>query len=635
MRKPLLFIFYFLTFFSLSAQEVRTINGSSNNLRHSDMGAVGSAIIRVVTNGYADQVAEPGGLNRPNARYISNFLFDQEGLINDPRGMSDYTWVFGQFLDHDIVLVGDEHEEAMPIPVPANDPHFDPAGSGRVIIPMSRSAFDPESGTGPDNPRRNLNEITAWIDASNVYGSDVFRASWLRTYSGGKLKTAEGGFLPYNTIDGQVTSDVDPDAPEMAMENPFVNRWFVAGDVRANENILLTSMHTLFVLEHNRICEELSLQDSSLSDEYLYQAARRRVGALIQAITFEEWLPSLGIQLDTYEGYNSELDAHIMNVFSAAAFRYGHTTINSEIIRMDNSGEIIPQGNTTLRHAFFNPAALEEGGGIMPLLKGMATQVQQNFDCKMIDDLRNFLFGPPGAGGLDLAAINIQRGRDRGLPDYNTLRADLGMEKLTSFNELSSDPEVNQIFYELYGDVNQIDPWVGMLAEDHMPDALFGETALEIVKRQFQHLRDGDRFYYLVDPAFTAEEITEIHQTRFADILRRNTNIVVQDEVFVATPHQSTTSIAVAEPSGIDLGVYPNPASGSFYIRLTSKFKGNGRLSITNNLGQMLLSRMVNLEKGDNVILIDPGPVSVSGLLQVQLRVASEMLSEKLLYLSR
>jgi len=417
MKKSLHFLLLFMLIGgTLQAQEVRTISGESNNLLDSEMGAVESAISRVTTNGYADLVAEPAGLNRPNPRRISNYLFAQDELINDPRGLSDYAWLFGQFIDHDIVLVGDEEEESMDIPVPPFDAHFDPMGTGNVMIPMRRSAFDRNSGTDASNPRSNKNEITAWIDASNVYGSDVYRANWLRTFEDGKLKTSAGNLLPYNTVDGSFEGAVDIDAPEMAMENPFATKWFVAGDVRANENTLLASIHTLFVREHNRICDELLAADPTLQDETLYQMARRSVGAIIQAITYYEWLPNLGIEMPAYDGYSSAVYANIMNVFSAAAFRYGHTTINSQIIRMDNEGQIIPQGNTTLREAFFNPQSLIAGGGIEPLLKGMGTQVQQQFDCKMIDDLRNFLFGQPGAGGLDLAAVNIQRGRERGLP---------------------------------------------------------------------------------------------------------------------------------------------------------------------------------------------------------------------------
>ena len=506
-------------------------------------------------------------------------------------------------------------------------------GTGQVLIPMLRSAFDEHSGTGPDNPRRNKNEVTAWLDASNIYGSDAYRASWLRTFQDGLLKTSAGNNLPYNTIDGEADSPVDIDAPEMAMENPFATKWFVAGDVRANENTLLASMHTLFVREHNRLCVEIALANPSFSDEVIYQSARRIVGALIQSIVYNEWLPSLGIEPRPYQGYQSSVDADIMNVFSAAAFRYGHTTINSAIIRMDNDGHEMPQGNTTLKDAFFTPQSLIDGGGIAPLLKGMATQVQQNFDSKMIDDLRNFLFGQPGAGGLDLAAINIQRGRERGLPDYNTIRLDFGLDRITSFSELTSDPVVNQVFADLYGDVNDIDPWVGMLAEDHMPDALFGETAMEIVKLQFEHLRDGDRFFFESDPAFSGEELTEIRTTTMADIIRRNVDITIHDEVFWAEPHSALT--AVNEPIAADnqLISFPNPTNGQFTIQLNSIVNGAAEIEVINTLGQIVTVQSESLTKGDNQFAIALSENLTNGVYQVLLKTEKGQIATKLLLL--
>lgn len=631
MRKSLLFLFAIFTFTSLDGQEVRTINGTSNNLIHSNMGATQGEILRVASNGYDDLVSEPAGHDRPNPRKISNYLFAQEGLINDARGLSDYAWVFGQFIDHDIVLVGDSEEEFMGVPVPAFDAHFDPTGTGLVMIPMHRSAFDPTSGTSADNPRRNNNEITAWIDASNIYGSDDYRASWLRSFQNGKLKVAAGNLLPYNTIDGELNSAIDIDAPSMAMENPTQEKWFVAGDIRANENTLLTSMHTLFVREHNRICDEILAKNPSWNDQVIYQAARRKVAAIIQAIVYYEWLPSLGIEMPVYENYNSEVNANIMNAFSAAAFRYGHTTINSDILRIDDTGNTMPAGHTTLREAFFNPNSLLEGGGIEPLLKGMTTQVQQKFDSKMIDDLRNFLFGQPGAGGLDLAAINIQRGRDRGLPDYNTIRADFGLERITSFSELTADPTVNQTFADLYGDVNNIDPWVGMLAENHMPDALFGETAMRIVEKQFEDLRDGDRFYFENDPAFTTVEKNEIKSTFLADVIRRNTYISVPDEVFWAKPVQ--TSVAVAEVISADnqLLSYPNPTTGNFVIGLNSLVDGAGMVEVYNNLGQKVASKNITLIEGENQFDVELPTALNDGIYQVLLRVEEGMIATKVL----
>ena len=530
-----------LTFFQLSTfgQENRTFDGSENNLQYPNWNATHSQLKRLTTTAYADGIAAPAGTTRPNPRIISNALFAQDSSLSDPRNLSDFVWVFGQFIDHDLSLTADSNEPAM-IQVPAGDPWFDPFGQGTALIFMSRSEVMDGTGTDVNNPRQHGNEITAWLDASNVYGSDLERANWLRTFENGKMRMSSQRLLPFNTFDSNYTTTVDYGAPAMDDAVGISNYHFVAGDPRANENPLLASFHTLFVREHNRLCDTLLAVHPDWTDEETYQHARKMVGGLIQNVVYSEWLPSMGVEISEYTGYDASVDPRILNVFSAAAFRMGHTLLNSTLLRLDNEGNEIPAGHLSLQEAFFNPLSMIwSGGGVDPLFKGMGTQVGQDMDCKVIDDVRNFLFGPPGAGGLDLASININRGRERGLPDFNTIRADFGLVPYTSFEELNSDLVVANSMEQLYGDINDIDPWVGMLAEEHMTDALFGETIMKIMEYQFAALRDGDRFYFENDAALSAEEILEIKNTNLHDILMRNTNItLMQDNVFEAMPHE-------------------------------------------------------------------------------------------------
>src|SRR6185295_19493736 len=90
-------------------------------------------------------------------------------------------------------------------------------------------------------------------------------------------------------------------------------------------------------------------------------------------------------------------------------------------------------------------------GDIDPILKGAATGNAQEIDTKIVDDVRNFLFGPPGAGGLDLAALNIQRGRDHGLPNYSSLRSSYRLSFLTSFSQMPADAATRQALSDAYG----------------------------------------------------------------------------------------------------------------------------------------------------------------------------------------
>jgi len=619
---------------ALSAQEIRNIDGYANNLQHPEWGSVEHPIVRVTSNGYSDGIDTPTGLNRPNPRHISNVLFAQSELINDPQGLSDFTWVFGQFIDHDITLFHDSEDPSdfYPIPVPAGDQHFDPHGTGEVIIPLMRNAHDPKTGTSPDNPRTPKNNISAFIDGSGIYGSDEYRAFWVRSLKDGKLKMTEDNLLPFNTVDGEMNAALDQDAPAMAMENPFATQWFIAGDVRANENTLLLSLHTLFAREHNRICDELLEAHPDWSDREIFQTAKRRVSGYIQAIVYEEWLPSLGVDLPNYERYNSSVNPGISNIFSGAAFRYGHTTINSNIVRMANDGTIMDQGNTLLKEIFFNPMTLMEAGGIAALLKGMSTQVQQEFDCKMVDDLRNFLFGPPGAGGLDLAAINIQRGRERGLADYNTVRQDMGLSLLNNFSELSNDNSLNREMEELYGDVNDIDPWVGMLAESNVAGSIFGETAMHIIAQQFQNLRDGDRFYYENDPMLNSEDIEEIKNTKLAYIIRRNFDIVIHDDVFIARPHEEEMTTSLPEIiTDNTLNIAPNPASDKITLSFTSTEGGNSSITLYNPLGQVVNHQAFQVQTGDNYLPIVLPSAFTNGLYTVRLEFKHATIASKII----
>lgn len=562
---------------TVMAQEVRSFDGFKNNPVHPEWGAAHFTINYQVPLAYADQISEPSGSDRPNPRMVSNLLFSQERLLDDVRSLSAFTWAWGQFIDHDITLTEDHPDEEFDVSVPPGDRFFDPAGTGSVKIPLKRSDYDPVSGSDPSNPRRHINSISAFIDASAVYGSDLGRANWLRTFEDGKLKVSEGNMPPFNTVDGEYDSDIDVDAPGMAMPIPFVQKFYVCGDVRANENPCLLSMHTLFVREHNRQCDKIKAKHPDWDDETIYQHARRLVGGIMQAIVYEEWLPALGVHLPAYDGYKIDVNAQILNVFSAAAYRYGHTTITPVLKRMDDQGFPIPQGDIDLRYAFFNPNATREVNGIDPFLSGMAYVTQQELDLSVIDDLRNFLFGRPGAGGLDLVSLNIQRGRDRGLPSLNDVRVAFGLEPYKDFNAMNPDPAISNKMRECYGSMDKVDPWVGMLSEEHMPDALFGPTAMAIIVEQFLRFRDGDRFYFECDPNIGYAEKAAIKNTRLSDVIRRNTAIErLQDEVFKVEPLPTGTEDQVLPISNVSL--YPNPATEFVVLELAEKV--NSPLSV-------------------------------------------------------
>jgi hypothetical protein len=502
----------------------RSIDGNGNNFQTPDMGAAHTTLRRHIEPAYSDGTSQMAGVNRPNPRVISNIVsaHPDRSLINSNRA-SDFVWQWGQFVDHDIDLTdGTYPPEPADIAIPAGDPQFDPDGTGLVFMSFNRSVYDPETGTGADNPREQLNEITAWIDASNVYGSDEERATALRTNDGtGRLKTSDGNLLPFN-LSG---------FPNAGGNSPAL---FLAGDVRANEQAGLAAMHTLFVREHNRLAKKIAANHPDFSGDRIYERARRIVGAQMQAITFNEYLPALlgRRALAPYQGYKPDVDASIANIFSAALYRYGHSALSPTLLRLNKQGKEIRHGNLRLRDAFFAPYRITDEGGIEPLLRGLANQACEEIDVYLVDDVRNFLFGEPGLGGFDLAALNIQRGRDHGLPSYNETLAGFGLQPARTFADITSKSEIQARLASTYSSVDDIDVWVGALAEDHVPGGMVGELLFVAIKEQFERLRDGDRFWY--ERVLSHQELRVVKQSTLANIIRRNTRISkeISNDVF-------------------------------------------------------------------------------------------------------
>ena len=237
-----------------------------------------------------------------------------------------------------------------------------------------------------------------------------------------------------------------------------------------------------------------------------------------------------------YRGYEPRVNPGIANEFSTAAFRFGHSLLDGEIGRLNDDGSETPQGPIALRNAFFNPTVFNAAlpnheGDIDPFMKSAASGTAQEVDLKLVDDVRNFLFGPPGSSGLDLAALNIQRGRDHGLADYNTMRTAYGLPRVTSFSQISSDPATAAALQSAYGSINDIDLWVGGLAEDHVRGGSLGPLFTRIIADQFTRLRDGDRLFY--QRTLRGAELDQVRSTTLAKVIKANTSLTnLQANVF-------------------------------------------------------------------------------------------------------
>lgn len=555
----------------LMAQDYRSFDGSGNNPSHPDWGIHGSTLGRLApanyTNGY-DSL--DGAL--PNPRTISNRVFAQSESIPDARGLSEWVWVWGQFIDHDIdhTLVSSS-AGMMHIPIPSDDPVFGGLPQGSAIS-VSRAMYQPGTGIdgSPPIPREHPNNLTPWLDAGMVYGDrfldgppSVLRSQWLRDPQDmAKLRVSDGGalgsLLPrYVHGESPVMANTHTPGMTSSVEGDLA---YVAGDVRANENTSLLVTHTIFVREHNRLVDVMRQAGSSLSDQQLYDRARKIVGAQVQAITYNEYLPALGVNLPEYSGYRYDLHPTVFTEFTNAAFRTPHTQINSQQLRLDENGMPIAEGHLSLADSFFNPQKLLEGG-LEPLIRGLAAQVQEASNTKMVDALRNQLFDifVPGFGlvpsATDLAAIDIVRGRDVGLSPLNAVRSALGLSAHASFGDITSDGDLALGLAELYEQVDKIDLFVGLLAEDHLSGSNMGETTMAIFELQFGILRDSDRFWYQYDLDGVNSDLQKVaawgggqelaaidwlNSLRLSDILNLNSNARVHSNVFFVVPEPSS-----------------------------------------------------------------------------------------------
>ncbi len=548
MRHGILSIVCILAACAQARAENRTINGTGNNVLNPAWGAAGSQLLRKTTPAYADGVSEPSGAARPNPREISNTIVAQTVAAPNIQRMTDWVFQWGQFVDHDLDLTGGAAPaEPFSIAIPTGDLHFDPTGTGTAVMSLSRSNYDPLTGTGPGNPRQQVNQITSYIDGSNVYGSDDGRATALRTLSGGQLKTSAGNLLPLNTL-GLPNETGGPASPSVAA------MFYVAGDVRVNEQVGLTAVHTLFMREHNRLADQIALANPGWDDEQIYQRARKLVGAEIQAITYQEFLPALlGSHAPGLNGaYDPNVNATVANEFSTALFRVGHTMLSPQLMRRQADGTDALGGHLALREAFFKPSSLAAFNELEYLLKGLASEQQQEVDMHVVDDVRNFLFGPPIPGGFDLASLNIQRGRDHGLPSYNEVRLAYGLPQVASFTEITSDAAMQAGLALLYGDVSEIDPWVGALSEDHLAGAAVGPLVAAGLIDQFTRARDGDRFWFCYDLTFSDDDVDWLTSLRLSDVIMANTSIgAMQRNVFFMVPEPSTWALTVVALAGM------------------------------------------------------------------------------------
>jgi peroxidase len=501
----------------------RTIDGTDNN---QDFNTTGSEFTRIGDAHFADGISVP--LESVNPRTVSNQVVGEgDAAVPNAEGVSGMMYAWGQFLDHDLDLSQTDGVNHIDIAIPIGDPVF-PDGS---VLSMTRAVIDSATGAGTNTAATAVNSITGWLDGSMVYGSTQGVADSLRLPDG-HMRTSEGGNLPLNA-DGTMA----------------------AGDVRAQENPSLTALQTLFVREHNYQVDKLAAEHPDWDGNHLYEQARAIVGAEIASITYNEFLPLLlgSAAPGEYTGYDPTVNPTISEEFAGAAFRFGHSIVSNETERVDENG-VVTGPELELRDTFFLPAEqFNADGGADGFLRHLGTDASQAMDARIVDGLRNFLFDPPV--GMDLAAINIQRGHDLGLGTLNETREALGLTPYTSFEQITDDAGTIAALKATFTDVGQIDLWTGGLSEKHVNGGLIGETFGKIIGDQFEALRDGDQYYYenVANGTFDAASLNEIQHTTLSDIIERVTDTEhMQANSFVFTERHAS-NVAAENPNAPQL----------------------------------------------------------------------------------
>lgn len=539
-------------------KKYRTFDGSCNNLQHPSWGSTNSPLKRLLPPQYENGFNSPVGWNRarlyrgthvPSPRLVSSVMMSTDTVSTDNRD-THMVMQWGQFVDHDIGLTPQSVSQhifndgrrcnetcensypCFPIPVPSSDVRI----RGQSCLGFHRSSATCNTGTTSVfyktfAPRQQLNALSAYIDGSMVYGNSEDLSERLRDLSHenghllvGSLSREGKRQLPYD-----FHGIIHPADCQIETSKRYIP-CFLAGDNRANEHLGLTAMHTLWMREHNRIATELSEVNPHWDGNMLYHETRKIVGAMIQHITYTHWLPNIigpyGMKMiSEYKGYDPTVDVSVTNEFATAAMRFGHSIVQPIISRLNESFLPIPEGNLPLHQAFFSPYRIVEEGGIDPVLRGLfATGAKMKRPNELMNsELTEKLFALANAIGQDLASLNIQRGRDHGLPFYNEYRRICNMTVAETFDDLSdtiTDRSTRESLEILYGHVDNIDLFVGGMSETpYKRSSKVGMTFWCILIEQFSRLRDGDRFWYENPMVFNPDQLLQIKQSSLARVI--------------------------------------------------------------------------------------------------------------------
>lgn len=451
----------------------------------------------------------------------------------DSVSISHLHVLWGQLLAHDIIHTpvvkqtdgkklncscAQPDPDCFNIQLPSDDEQT--LATGKTCMPISRS----KGAVGINctfSQRQQLSTLSAFIDASALYGKNDQELSELRnsTSDSGLLLTREspsGGILKLLPTQDQLPNTLvaNTTSCNLLVHRPLEVPCFVAGDVRNNENSGLISIQTVLIRYHQILARRLKAINPSWSSDKILQTVKSIIIAISQRITYTDFMiPLVGpVMMERYDltllekgywdGYDPYHNPTISNSFTTATFRYGHSQLAPSLGRPGTHFDKNVNASIQLKDSFFNSEPfvnVTSDGGVGALMRGFMVDRAEMTDTTMVDAVRNQLFTEFNEQyGLDLMAINLQRGRDHGLPSYNEFRVVCGLKRALTFSCLLREIPHYKILRlrSVYKSVDDIDLYIGALSENHLEHANLGPTFACLLSLQFRALRRGDRFWH-------------------------------------------------------------------------------------------------------------------------------------------
>jgi hypothetical protein len=472
----------------------RTLDGTFNDLDEPLMGALGSRFGRNVPLEFT--MREPEDLMlEPNPRTISNELLTRKEFIPATTiNLLAGAWI--QFEVHDWFSHGKNQPDNPWLVQLADD---DPWPQHPMEIMRTRQ--DPSAD--PSGPPTFVTDDTHWWDASQIYGREPAYADAIRSGDDGKLRLDESGLPPVEL-------------------DKFVDLTGVAG----NFWVGLALLHSLFMREHNVVCDRLHQTHPELSDDELFDKARLVVAALMAKIHTVDWTPALIAHPTTVFGMHANwwglegetLDKRFGRITgnevirgipgSPTNFHGVPYSLTEEFVCVYRMHPLIPDDYTF--RALRDDHVLQER--TLPELG--ALQVRERLaEMPMADLLYSFGTSNPGAITLhnypkylqhfnrpdgeliDLASIDVLRVRERGVPRYNQFRRLLHLNAFDTFEEMADTPEHAEELKAIYGDVERVDSMIGMYTERKPQGFGFSDTAFRIFILMASRRLESDRFF--------------------------------------------------------------------------------------------------------------------------------------------